>query len=148
MGGPGESSDDEEEQEIDEEGDSIFDRYQLGFGNEEFGDDDAEGGDIHFNEHEYDSNAPLDGAQHDGDADVHADVHADAHDLDVGVRLMVLCRDRMLCIASMRITNARHRATARAAAATVTRLRTRRRARLLAHSPRLQSSFISSQTTF
>ena len=36
-------------QEIDEEGDSIFERYQLGFGNEEFGDEDADG-DIHFDE--------------------------------------------------------------------------------------------------
>jgi len=73
MGGPGESSDDEEEQELDEEGDSIFDRYQLGFGNEEFGEDDGEGGEIHFDEHEYEANGGAEGANGgaaiDGDGD-------------------------------------------------------------------------------
>jgi hypothetical protein len=56
MGGPGESSD-EDEEELDDDGDSIFDRYQLGFGTEEFGDedDDDEHGDIHFDEQEYET---------------------------------------------------------------------------------------------
>lgn len=56
MGGPGESSD-EDEEELDDDGDSIFDRYQLGFGTEEFGDedDDDEHGDIHFDEQEYEA---------------------------------------------------------------------------------------------
>jgi hypothetical protein len=46
MGGPGESSDEDEvsDEELDDEGDSIFDRYQQGFGTEEFGDDDDDRG--------------------------------------------------------------------------------------------------------
>lgn len=48
MGGPGESSD-EDEEELDDDGDSIFDRYQLGFGTEEFGDEDGDG-DMHFDD--------------------------------------------------------------------------------------------------
>mmetsp|Transcript_8349 Transcript_8349/g.14426 ORF Transcript_8349/g.14426 Transcript_8349/m.14426 type:complete len:827 (+) Transcript_8349:168-2648(+) len=46
MGGPGESSDEDEvsDDDLDDEGDSIFDRYQQGFGTEEFGDDDDERG--------------------------------------------------------------------------------------------------------
>jgi len=41
MGGPGESSD-EDEEELDDDGDSIFDRYQLGFGTDDFADDDSD----------------------------------------------------------------------------------------------------------